>query len=153
MFLFWHLEENDWSRDIPRYSIFTDTIFKTVLVKRTFTWLYCIIRCHYSDFPNLYINKKSIYTSSSRTFSNNVASSHPITWGAVLIISLFPDHSLRPEKVASTIEVLHYETAFLLQTKPRPLLLGFNPLSPGIKLQILLLCFHTFLTKVVGRSC
>ena len=28
-----------------------------------------------------------------------------------------------------------------------------NPLSPGIKLQILLLCFHTFLTEVVGRSC
>ena len=28
-----------------------------------------------------------------------------------------------------------------------------NPLSPSIKLQILLLCFHTFLTKVVGRSC
>ena len=29
----------------------------------------------------------------------------------------------------------------------------FNPLGPGIKLQILLLCFHTFLTEVVGRSC
>ena len=29
----------------------------------------------------------------------------------------------------------------------------FNPLSPGIKFQILLLCFHTFLTEVVGRSC
>ena len=29
----------------------------------------------------------------------------------------------------------------------------FNPLSPGIKLQILLLWFHTFLTEVVGRSC
>ena len=29
----------------------------------------------------------------------------------------------------------------------------FNPLSPSIKFQILLLCFHTFLTKVVGRSC
>ena len=29
----------------------------------------------------------------------------------------------------------------------------FNPLRPGIKLQILLLCFHTFLTEVVGRSC
>ena len=28
-----------------------------------------------------------------------------------------------------------------------------NPLSPSIKLQFLLLCFHTFLTKVVGRSC
>ena len=28
-----------------------------------------------------------------------------------------------------------------------------NPLSPGIKLQILLLCFHTFLTEVMGRSC
>ena len=28
-----------------------------------------------------------------------------------------------------------------------------NPLSPGIKLQILLLCFHTFLTELVGRSC
>ena len=24
---------------------------------------------------------------------------------------------------------------------------------PSIKLQILLLCFHTFLTEVVGRSC
>ena len=30
---------------------------------------------------------------------------------------------------------------------------AFNPLSPGVKLQILLLCFHAFLTKVVGRSC
>ena len=29
----------------------------------------------------------------------------------------------------------------------------FNPLRPGIKLQILLLCLHTFLTEVVGRSC
>ena len=29
----------------------------------------------------------------------------------------------------------------------------FNPLSPSIKLQILLLCFHTFLTEAVGRSC
>ena len=28
-----------------------------------------------------------------------------------------------------------------------------NPLSPGVKLQILLLYFHTFLTEVVGRSC
>ena len=30
---------------------------------------------------------------------------------------------------------------------------SFNPLSPGIKLQILLLCFRTFLTELVGRSC
>ena len=29
---------------------------------------------------------------------------------------------------------------------------SFNPLSPSFKLQILLLCFHTFLTEVVGRS-
>ena len=28
-----------------------------------------------------------------------------------------------------------------------------NPLRPSIKIQILLLCFHTFLTEVVGRSC
>ena len=28
-----------------------------------------------------------------------------------------------------------------------------RPLSPSIKLQILLLCFHTYLTQVVGRSC
>ena len=28
-----------------------------------------------------------------------------------------------------------------------------KPLSPGVKLQILLLCFHTFLAEVVGRSC
>ena len=28
-----------------------------------------------------------------------------------------------------------------------------NPLSPSIKFQILLLCFHKFLTEVVGRSC
>ena len=28
-----------------------------------------------------------------------------------------------------------------------------NPLSPGIKLQILVLGFHTFLTEVVERSC
>ena len=28
-----------------------------------------------------------------------------------------------------------------------------NPLSPSVKLQILLLCFHTFLAEVVGRSC
>ena len=30
---------------------------------------------------------------------------------------------------------------------------AFNPLRPSIKLQILLLCFHTFLTEVVKRSC
>ena len=30
---------------------------------------------------------------------------------------------------------------------------AFNPLSPSIKLQILFLCFHTFLTEVVERSC
>ena len=29
----------------------------------------------------------------------------------------------------------------------------FNPLSSSVKLQILLLCLHTFLTEVVGRSC
>ena len=29
----------------------------------------------------------------------------------------------------------------------------FNPLRPSIKLQILLLCFHTFITYVKGRSC
>ena len=29
----------------------------------------------------------------------------------------------------------------------------FNPLRPSIKLQILLLCFHTFITDVKGRSC
>ena len=29
----------------------------------------------------------------------------------------------------------------------------FNPLRPSVKLQILLFCFHTFLTEVVGRSC
>ena len=28
-----------------------------------------------------------------------------------------------------------------------------NPLRPSIKFQILLLCFHTFLTEVLGRSC
>ena len=28
-----------------------------------------------------------------------------------------------------------------------------NPLRPSAKLQILLLCFHTFLSEVVGRSC
>ena len=28
-----------------------------------------------------------------------------------------------------------------------------NPLRPGVKLQILLLCFHTLVTEVVGRSC
>ena len=28
-----------------------------------------------------------------------------------------------------------------------------NPLRPSIKLQILLLCFHTFITYVKGRSC
>ena len=32
-------------------------------------------------------------------------------------------------------------------------LFSVNLLSPGLKLQILLLCFHTFLTEVVGRSC
>ena len=35
----------------------------------------------------------------------------------------------------------------------RPGLMIINPLRPSIKLQILLLCFHTFLTEVVGRSC
>ena len=33
------------------------------------------------------------------------------------------------------------------------LVIPINPLSPGLKLQILLLCFHTFHTKVVGRIC
>ena len=32
-------------------------------------------------------------------------------------------------------------------------LIGSNPLSPSIKLQIFLLCFHTVLTQVAGRSC
>ena len=31
--------------------------------------------------------------------------------------------------------------------------LSYYPLRSSIKLQILLLCFHTFLTEVVGRSC
>ena len=31
--------------------------------------------------------------------------------------------------------------------------LQFNRLRPSIKLQILLLCFHTFITDVEGRSC
>ena len=31
--------------------------------------------------------------------------------------------------------------------------MNINPLSPGIKLQILLSCRYTFLTEVVGRSC
>ena len=30
---------------------------------------------------------------------------------------------------------------------------GNDPLSPSIKLQILFLCFHSFLIEVVGRSC
>ena len=34
-----------------------------------------------------------------------------------------------------------------------PWALVFNPLSPGINLQILLLCFHTFLTELVRRGC
>ena len=29
---------------------------------------------------------------------------------------------------------------------------SINPLSPSIKLQFLLLCFHAFLSEVVGRS-
>ena len=45
--------------------------------------------------------------------------------------------------------VLKFEESSRQGRKTGPL----NPLSPGIKLQILLLCFHTFLTKVVGRSC
>ena len=32
------------------------------------------------------------------------------------------------------------------------IILLINPLSPGVKLQILLLCFHTFLTEVVGEA-
>ena len=28
-----------------------------------------------------------------------------------------------------------------------------NPLRPSIKLQIILLCFHTFITDIKGRSC
>ena len=35
----------------------------------------------------------------------------------------------------------------------KTIFLGINPLSPSIKLQILLLCFHKFLTEIVGRSC
>ena len=30
---------------------------------------------------------------------------------------------------------------------------AFNPLSLSIKLQILFLCFHSFLIEIVGRSC
>ena len=30
---------------------------------------------------------------------------------------------------------------------------AINPLRRSIKLQILLLCFHTFITDVKGRSC
>ena len=31
--------------------------------------------------------------------------------------------------------------------------INYNPLSPTIKLQILLLCLYRFLTEVLGRSC
>ena len=33
------------------------------------------------------------------------------------------------------------------------ILVTINPLSPSIKLQVVLLCFRTILTEVVRRSC
>ena len=42
--------------------------------------------------------------------------------------------------------------ALVSPTSTRPVL-RINPLRPSIELQILLLCFHTFITEVVGRSC
>ena len=44
-------------------------------------------------------------------------------------------------------------TGDLVQVSPIKTSRSVNPLSSSIKLQILLLCFHTFLTEVVGRSC
>ena len=35
----------------------------------------------------------------------------------------------------------------------RGMISNFNPLSPSIKLQFLLLGFRTFLTELVGTSC
>ena len=40
-----------------------------------------------------------------------------------------------------------------IKTKLQMLILSVKPLSASIKLQILLLCFHEFITDVVGRSC
>ena len=53
--------------------------------------------------------------------------------------------SLRKYKVVKVCAVLSYG-AYSMRNQ-------LNPLSPSIKLQILFLCFHTFLTEVVGRSC
>ena len=51
-------------------------------------------------------------------------------------------------------EVVQFATSAQSRKNPKMTFMGlFNPLSPGVKLQILLLCFHTFLTEVVGRSC
>ena len=46
--------------------------------------------------------------------------------------------------------VFNFKTMHDIKTN---LQMVINPLSLGVKLQILLLCFHTFLTEVVGRSC
>ena len=59
-----------------------------------------------------------------------------------------------------TVIVLRIVVAFQTLKKLQKQLFGTGniqrqdllDLSPGVKLQILLLCFHTFLTEVVGRS-
>ena len=64
------------------------------------------------------------------------------------------------ESLPVSTEFLVFEKApnvFMLVIKPvfttTHVLRHFNPLSPGVKLQFLLLCFHGFLSEIVGRSC
>ena len=68
----------------------------------------------------------------------------------IVIISIAGFYNYNFSKLLLTIDIHHFGCLHLL-LRLCPAL--FRPLSPSIKLQILLLCFHTFLTEVVGRSC
>ena len=58
-------------------------------------------------------------------------------------------HTLRRESNNGARQALHHHP----RGKRKVGRSRINPLSPDIKLQILLLCFHTFLTELVGRRC
>ena len=53
--------------------------------------------------------------------------------------------TLEPETVRTFVGRIYYNSFSFIFT--------LLAIKPSIKLQILLLCFHTFLTEVVGRIC
>ena len=66
------------------------------------------------------------------------------------IYEINPLHNLSTACISNLrINKRRFCLLLLCETAPQLLI----PLRPSIKLQILLLCFHTFLTEVVGRSC